>query len=56
MKLPPVAIIAANMLAYSLNVFNTLGETAAVVTVRESQIEPLHADELLSVRALSAAA
>lgn len=41
---------------YSLEVFNALGETAAVVTVRESQIEPLRADELLSVRTLSAAA
>ena len=41
---------------YSLEVFNALGETAAVVTVRESQIEPLRADELLSVRPLSAAA
>ena len=41
---------------YTLEVFTALGETAAVVTVRESQIEPLRADELLSVRTLSAAA
>ena len=41
---------------YSLEVFNALGETVAVVTVRESQIEPLRADELLAVRTVSAAA
>lgn len=41
---------------YSLEVFNALGETATVVTVRESQIEPLRADELLAVRSLGAAA
>jgi hypothetical protein len=35
---------------YSLEVFNAIGDTVAVVTVRESQIEPLTADELLSVR------
>ncbi len=35
---------------YSLEVFNAVGDTVAVVTVGESQIEPLTADELLSVR------
>ena len=35
---------------YSLEVFNAVGDTVAVVTVRESQIEPLTADELLAVR------
>ncbi len=35
---------------YELEVFNALGETFAVVTVCESQIEPLRKDELLSVR------
>ena len=35
---------------YSLEVFNAVGETVAVVTVRESQIEALPADELLHVR------
>ncbi len=35
---------------YSLEVFNAIGDTVAVVTVRESQIAPLTADELLSVR------
>jgi hypothetical protein len=35
---------------YSLEVFNAVGDTVAVVTVRESQIQPLTADELLSVR------
>jgi hypothetical protein len=37
---------------YSLEVFNALGETLAVVTVRESQIEPLRNNEVLHVRRL----
>jgi hypothetical protein len=39
---------------YSLEVFNAVGDTVAVVTVRESQIEPLTADEVLTVRPLAA--
>jgi hypothetical protein len=35
---------------YELEVFNPLGETVAVATVRESQIEGLRRDEVLSVR------
>lgn len=35
---------------YTLEVFNAVGETIAVVTVRESQIEPLRVDEVLHVR------
>ena len=35
---------------YSLEVFNAVGDTIAVVTVRESQIEPLASDEVLHVR------
>jgi hypothetical protein len=35
---------------YELEVFNALGETFAVVTARESQVESLRKDELLSVR------
>lgn len=35
---------------YSLEVFNAIGDTVAVITVRQSQIEPLTANELLSVR------
>ena len=35
---------------YSLEVFNAVGDTVAVITVRESQLAPLTADELLSVR------
>ena len=35
---------------YELEVFNAVGETVAVVTVRESQIEPLRSDEMLAVR------
>ena len=37
---------------YSLEVFNAVGETLAVVTVRESQIEPLTNREVLHVRRL----
>jgi hypothetical protein len=40
---------------YTLEVFNALGESVDVVTVRESQIELLTADELLTVRPLAAA-
>jgi hypothetical protein len=39
---------------YTLEVFNAVGETVDVVTVRESQIERLTAGELLSVRPLAA--
>lgn len=38
---------------YSLEVFNAVGETLAVVTVRESHIEPLAANEVLHVRPLA---
>jgi hypothetical protein len=41
---------------YSLEVFNALGETLAVVTVGESHIEALTNDEVLHVRRLSVAA
>ncbi|MEI9895997.1 MAG: DUF4926 domain-containing protein [Chthoniobacter sp.] len=35
---------------YELEVFNAVGETVAVTTVRESQIEGLRSDEVFSVR------
>lgn len=35
---------------YSLEIFNAVGETIAVITVRESQIEPLNGNEVLHVR------
>jgi hypothetical protein len=35
---------------YELEVFNAVGDTFAVVTARESQIESLWKDELLTVR------
>ncbi len=35
---------------YSLEVFNAVGETIAVVTMRESQLEPLASNEVLHVR------
>jgi hypothetical protein len=37
---------------YSLEVFNAVGETIGVITVRESQIEPLNSKEVLHVRRL----
>lgn len=37
---------------YSLKVFNAVGETIAVVTLRESEIEPLAVNEVLHVRRL----
>ena len=40
---------------FSLEVFNALGDTIAVVTVPESAIEPLTEDEIFSVRPLAAA-
>ena len=38
-----------------LEVFNALGESIAVVTVPETAIEPLRADEVLAVRPLAIA-
>jgi hypothetical protein len=38
-----------------LEIFNAVGESIAVVTVAESAIEPLRADEVFSVRPLAAA-
>jgi hypothetical protein len=35
-----------------LEVFNAMGESIAVVAVKESDIEPLRADEVLTVRPL----
>ena len=40
---------------YTLEVFNAIGETIAVITVRESQIEPLRNNEVLHVRRLEEA-
>jgi hypothetical protein len=39
---------------YSIEVFNAIGDTIAVTAVSESALEPLHKDEVLSVRALAA--
>ena len=38
-----------------LEVFNAVGESIAVVAVRESEIEGLHAGEVLAVRPLAKA-
>lgn len=35
-----------------LEVFNAVGESIAVVAVKESEIEPLQSDEILAVRLL----
>jgi hypothetical protein len=39
---------------YSLEVFNVLGDTIAVITLPESAIAPLSENEVFSVRALAA--
>jgi hypothetical protein len=39
---------------YSIEVFNAVGDTIVVTAVPESALEPLHKDEVLSVRALAA--
>lgn len=41
---------------YSLEIFNALGETIAVIVVSESELQPLHANEVLHTRALALAA
>jgi len=41
--------------AYSIEVFNTLGDTIAVTSVDASGLEPLEANEVFSVRKLSVA-
>lgn len=38
---------------YSLEVFNVLGDTIAVITLPESALAPLTANEVFSVRALA---
>ncbi len=40
---------------YTLEVFNAVGDTIAIITVRESQIEPLSSTEILNARQLAAA-
>lgn len=40
---------------YSLEIFNAVGDTLAVITVPESFIEPLSQDKIFSVRSLAAA-
>jgi hypothetical protein len=38
-----------------LKVFNAVGDSIAVVTVPESNVQPLHADEVLAVRLVAKA-
>ena len=40
---------------YSLEIFNAVGDTVDVITLRESQIEPLTSESVLHARHLSAA-
>jgi hypothetical protein len=40
---------------YSLEIFNVLGDTIAVITVPESAIAPLTENEIFNVRSLAAA-
>jgi hypothetical protein len=40
---------------FVLEVFNAVGESIAVVTVPETAVEPLRADEVLAVRPLAVA-
>lgn len=40
---------------YSLEIFNALGETIAVVVVEESQIAPMMRNEMLQIRVLEQA-
>lgn len=40
---------------YSLEVFNAIGETIAVLVVAESQVEPLMRNEVLHIRLLDEA-
>lgn len=45
---------AANIeVGYSVEVFNAIGETLAVLTLPESHLESLRRDEVLSVRSLA---
>ncbi len=41
---------------YSIEVFNTLGDTVAVTSVNACDLEPLLADEVFSVRKISVVA
>ena len=45
----------ASECGYSLEVFNLLADTIAVVTVSEYEIEALRKDEVFSVRSIEAA-
>jgi len=40
---------------YSLELFNALGDTVAIITVHESVIEPLTKDDIFSVRTFATA-
>ena len=54
--IPPLPALATTLLNVVLEVFNAVGGTIAVATVRESQIENLRSDEVLSVRPREVAA
>jgi len=39
---------------YTLEIFNVFGDTIAIITVSEADIEPLREDEIFNARALEA--
>ena len=43
----------AKEMGYSVEVFNALGDTLAVLTLPESHLEALRRDEILSVRSMA---
>jgi hypothetical protein len=45
--------VASGEDGYTLEVFDAVGGTLAILTLAESEIEPLRAGEILSVRALT---
>ena len=45
---------AAGEAGYSLEVFNALGDTIAVLTVPESKIKPLTGNDVFTVRSVAA--
>jgi hypothetical protein len=44
--------VADSIDGYTLEVFNVFGDTISIITVSESDIEPLREDEIFNARAL----
>ena len=47
--------VSAGEDGYSLEIFNSLGDSIAILTVPESAIEPLTSDEIFNVRSYAIA-